>query len=498
MKINSLSQRFLLYVLPVIFVVSVLFLNGMALFERNKLKDINIILAEERVNNLAKLLADPLWQLMTNSINGLIEASLQENNVICIELAQTFVGTEKEQSTFYGECDEKVSGSEVITSPIYYSGRFEDSYLGQLKMTFQIQPSFKEIYTRLNSQIALALVMIIAISISAFYAFKWTVVQPLLRVSDSLKLYQITGKRQAVDWESTDELGLLIADYNSNLQLQSETEKKLLASKSEVEAALQNLQNAQDLLVQSEKLASLGRMVAGIAHELNTPIGNCRTVVSSLHEKTIDFKDELESGQLKRSSLTCFMDAQVEALRILETSLVMAITQVANFKQVAVDQTSEQQRLFNLKAVLDEVIYTMRPKLKHTKIKLELDVPDSIELDSFPGPLGQIVSNCINNSLLHGFEENQEGEICITASLQGEEHVDIVFADNGAGMNEEQKKHAFDPFFTTKIGRGGTGLGLNIVYNIINNVLKGSVSLMSNPGKGVILKMCIPLKVIKS
>ncbi|WP_409522447.1 sensor histidine kinase [Nitrincola sp. MINF-07-Sa-05] len=493
---TSLSKRFLSKVLPVLFIASVVFLAVLAWLELEKAQEVNAHLAQQKVNNLSRLLTEPVWQLAHSVSENILETTLEDPSVGCVSLEHASGGVLTSPPLQVGICENSEAGWSHFTSSIVYSGPRGDHELGTVSLHADVSSSWQDITGQLWGLALLVAILFLALVTTTTLAFRWTILRPLNSFSESLKHYQNTGKRLPVDWQSRDELGLLINEYNATLQLQSKTERQLSEAKDEAEQALASLKEAQDMLIQTEKLASLGRLVAGIAHEINTPVGNSRTVVTALGLKVKMFNQELESGLLKRSSLDKFLASLDEAIRILDSSLDMAAEQISNFKQVAVDQTSTQQRRFDLKEVVDEVIYTLRPRIKHTRFNVEVDVPEGIELNSFPGPLGQIITNCFNNALIHGFEGRDEGCITISARRKGEHDVMLEISDDGIGMSAAELKKAFDPFFTTKMGRGGSGLGLHIVFNLVNTVLRGSVELDSAPGKGLKLMFRIPVQVL--
>lgn len=248
----------------------------------------------------------------------------------------------------------------------------------------------------------------------------------------------------------------------------------LEAANAELTDAMLTLQRTQNELVQGEKLASLGRMVAGVAHELNTPIGNALTIGSTLAAHTRHMHRAMQANQLKRSELADFLHEGAEATQVLERALRQAGHLIASFKQVAADQQSEQRRPFDLATNIDEILAILRPGLRGTAITLESRVPVGIAMDSYPGLLAQVLSNLVTNAKVHAFEGQTQGQVLVTAQEQGEQ-VSVSVRDNGAGIPEDIRSRIFDPFFTTRMGRGGTGLGLSIVHSIVTQGLGGSI-----------------------
>ena len=255
--------------------------------------------------------------------------------------------------------------------------------------------------------------------------------------------------------------------------------------------ALTQLQQAQGELVRQEKLASLGRLVAGVAHEINTPLGICVTATSHLVEELRLTREELGAGEMTEDSLNSFLDIVDQSLRIMTTNTQRAAALVRSFKQVAVDQSSNDIRSFNLRNYLNEVLLSLQPKLKGRPVKVEVDCPADLVLESYPGAVSQIVTNMLMNSLVHGFEHEQKGSIAIRASVEGDV-VSLSYADDGAGMDQDTLDKLFDPFFTTKRGNGGSGLGAHILYNLVTGALGGSVHAHSAPGEGLRYELSFP------
>ena len=258
--------------------------------------------------------------------------------------------------------------------------------------------------------------------------------------------------------------------------------------------AYRRLQEAQDKLVEQEKLAALGALVAGVAHELNTPIGNSILMLSAMQSKTQEFSGKVDQGQLRRSDLDDYLEDTHEASRVIMRGLSSAADLVASFKQVAVDRTAAHQRLFNLSHTSHEIIATMMNQIKIAGHQIELDMGEDIMLNSYPGPYGQVIANLINNALLHAFEGETQGAMRLSARQEIPERVIIEFHDNGKGIAPDHLKRIFDPFFTTKMGQGGSGLGLSISYNIVTSLLNGSIRVESTPGKGTCFIMDLPVK----
>lgn len=266
-------------------------------------------------------------------------------------------------------------------------------------------------------------------------------------------------------------------------------------SNRELVQTMATLQQAQDELVQSEKLASLGSLVAGVAHELNTPLGNALVATSAMREKIEETIHAVEAGQMKKSVLTANLQHLLEGGALAERSLQRAVELITGFKQVAVDQESERRRTFDLAQMLGEVIDTLRPNLKRSglDLQLQLTLHPALALDSFPGPLGQVVINIVMNALNHAFVGRNAGVVqVVTEPLHGQSAVRIRIVDDGVGIAPHHLGQIFDPFFTTRLGQGGSGLGLSISRRIVTKILGGQLTVHSTPGEGACFEMVLP------
>lgn len=253
------------------------------------------------------------------------------------------------------------------------------------------------------------------------------------------------------------------------------------------------LVETQDSLVQAEKMASLGNLVAGVAHEINTPLGIGITAVSYLQDRAATFEAVLESGALRKSDLQAFVATVKDSASMALQNLHRAADLVRSFKQVAVDQTSEGRRSFELGAMIDEVLTSLKPALKRSRIQAVLEPSDPVMMDSYPGALAQIITNLVMNALTHAFAPEAPGLVRVSVCPLGSAQVMVVVSDNGQGILPEHLNRIFEPFFTTRRGRGGTGLGLHIVYNRVRSTLGGKIEVVSQPGQGTTFTMTLPL-----
>ncbi|MFL6710358.1 MAG: ATP-binding protein [Massilia sp.] len=296
---------------------------------------------------------------------------------------------------------------------------------------------------------------------------------------------------------STEDQGLfnLLAGHVSNalqgMQSMDRLEKAVHERTALLEQRNLALRQAQSELVRQEKLASLGRLVAGVAHEINTPLGICVTATSHLVEELRLTRAEMASDTLTAESLQTFFDIVDQSLRILTSNTQRAAALVRSFKQVAVDQSSDDLRSFNLHAYINEVLLSLQPKLKGRPVKVAVSCPADITMESYPGAVSQIITNLVVNSLVHGFEHEQAGNITIDAVLEGD-MVAFRYADNGAGMDADTLGKLFEPFFTTRRGSGGSGLGAHILFNLVTGPLGGTIEVDSAPGQGLRYSLRFP------
>ena len=264
----------------------------------------------------------------------------------------------------------------------------------------------------------------------------------------------------------------------------------------EMSAVLLTLKQAQASLITSEKMASLGALVAGIAHELNTPIGNSLLTATALNDMCREFERQLvEGGGVKRSVLDTHLKDARMACSIISNSLTRAADLIHSFKQVAVDQTADKRRSFNLHGVVHDTLAAYSAQLRKVNCEVKVSMPETVNFISYPGSIGQVLGNLIQNAVMHAFEGRERGLISLTVREIDDDTVELRFADDGVGMNAKTLHQIYDPFFTTKLGQGGSGLGMNIVYNLVTGVLRGTIDISSEPGKGTSVIIVLPRKV---
>jgi len=327
---------------------------------------------------------------------------------------------------------------------------------------------------------------------------------PIIFLSANTKVEDITQGFElgAVDYITKPfqkaEVKARVRTHLALKQMRSEVQAKNVLLKKqvdEIKEKTERLDQSRKQLIQSEKMASLGQLVAGVAHEINTPVGIGITVSSHLVKQTREIISVFENNKMTKSALTQYFGKTLETGELILTHLVQAGDLVRSFKMISADQTAHERRSFMLKAYLEDIIVSLRPKLKNELHQVTVNCREDIEINSYPGALAQIITNMIINSLLHAYGEGEKGNIRIQVSTEGSEVI-LEYGDDGKGIPPENIDKIFDPFFTTKRGKGGTGLGLHIVYNTVTEIFKGSISCESTLGQGTQFIMRLPLNLV--
>ena len=359
------------------------------------------------------------------------------------------------------------------------------------------QETFDRTLADISRRVMSIAVMFLGIILSAGVLIALSIRLPLQQIMAAM--HAITSGdygRKVQGTGARDEVGAMaraVEVFRENAIAKRETEDELRASKEKAEGALLELNAAQQNLIDAERLAALGGLVAGVAHEVNNPIGISLTVASSLSRRAEMFEAELRSDSpLRRSQLEEFVRNARDAAGQLVANLHRAGELIQSFKQVAVDRSHAERRQFNLGEATDQIIASLRPVLKRSPITLSVDVPEGLVIDGYPGSYGQILTNLFLNAATHAFADGRAGAITVSARPRGAEDVEIIFADNGAGMTPDVQRQAFDPFFTTRRNEGGTGLGLHIVYNLVTQQLGGRMMLDSRLGQGTTFRIIMP------
>ncbi|MCP4136147.1 MAG: PAS domain S-box protein [bacterium] len=283
-----------------------------------------------------------------------------------------------------------------------------------------------------------------------------------------------------------------IKKLNRELELRvKERTNELIKTSDALKESIEIIRETQKRLMLSEKMADLGNLVAGATHEINTPLGIAITTASFLNEKTEDVEGLFSENKIKRSNLEEFLKTAGESFEILLANLKRSAELIRSLKVVAVDQCSEEKRTFKVKEYIDEILLSLSPKLKKTKHSITINCPEDLEINSYPGAFFQVISNFVMNSVIHGFDKIEKGEIGIDIK-QEDENVIIRYTDNGKGMDEKSLSKIFDQYFTTKRDAGGSGLGMYIVYSLVTETFEGTIECSSHEGQGIEFMITMP------
>lgn len=459
----------------------------------------------------AEGMRDPLWQVSPELGRAVALAVFSDQRIVTLQVLDV-----QQKKPFLSYSRPLDPGDKIIS--LTRDIRYLDRSIGSVRIAMSTESASQLARTAQTQILVRALVSLACSLLLIFIVMHWQLVKPieyLKRMSSKLaqrdlsqqialrrndELGQLAGSlestRQALSeaFSDLEKKNRLIAEHANDLEQRvTERTHELAASNTRLSETLENLQRTQGELIEADRLASLGRMVAGIAHELNTPLGSSLTVASTLVDHYRGLRTDVDQGNLRKAAFEAFMADIGEGLTIMQRNIQRAADMVDKFRQVAVDQTSEQRRVFKLHAFIDELQMTLSPRFKHTPIKLHLDIDPELQLDSYPGPLGQVLANLELNALVHAFDGRAEGNLYLNATRLDGEMLRLSVRDDGVGMNEEIRQHIFDPFFTTRLGRGGSGLGLSIAYNIVSGLLGGRIWVISEPDAGAEFIIEIPL-----
>ncbi|MBI3286181.1 MAG: HAMP domain-containing histidine kinase [Burkholderiales bacterium] len=457
-------------------------------------------------------LPEALWYLDDAIANSIIESEMLTEQVVAIRVVDHYG---KLFSGKFRSKDNKIlalaAGSKLEGRPVglalVYSGdkgpgalkaRGADTAVGQADIYFSRDHIAVTLRAELLRRVA-EILMLDAVLVLALTLSLRTVFRPLAQLRDALfeLASQNTEEARQLPMLKKNEFGEVIQGFNliqgklkQVLEKQRQAQQEAQQASAQTRLAYEELQKTQDILLQSEKLASLGGLVAGVAHEINTPVGITLTCASVLQDATDKLRLALGQGGLRKSDMLAYIDTASESARLITANAERAAHLINSFKQIAADQSSEVRRSYGLKTYLGEIIASLGPKLKRAGATIAVECEQEIQMDGYPGALAQIITNLTINSLTHAFPEGG-GHITIDIQARGQ-RVSLRFQDDGCGIPAENMPHIFEPFFTTRRGQGCTGLGLNIVYNIITKQFGGSISVASEPGKGACFTLDLP------
>lgn len=451
---------------------------------------------------LALSLPHGVWQLDDQYIQLTLDAELGWQSLIAIRIkgdAGLNIGRIRDS---HGLRDmtpaEQPVADDVLSIPIIYQGKERlgtaEVYLSRKDLEVQRRNRLIEMVVQI---VALDLLILIVMSV----ALRRFVFRPLKDLQDALDLAASSTdvETATITVNQDNEFGAVALSFNrivrrimDDLQRRIAAEAAARDEKEKAQDAYRRLVETQQSLVESEKLASLGSLVAGVAHEINTPVGVSLTAASHLAAITENLHQQLDNGAIHKSDFQNYLRSAQESCELILANAERAANLIHSFKQVAVDQTSEARRDFQLLDYLQEIITSLRPKFKRTQIEVRVECEPDLLMDSYPGALSQVITNLLVNAVMHAFDEGQPGRIDISAERRDNGIVALSIRDNGKGIAPEHLGKIFQPFFTTRRSSGGSGLGLHIVYNIVRQRLGGSIEVESTPGQGTAFAITLP------
>ena len=467
------------------------------------------------LTRLQTSLPSALWDLDKAKVDNIVAAEMLPPELLAIRVYDTSVGLfsgklRREDGSIISSDSETAVGGEAVVAELAYrdAGTAADSagnpahavVVGKVVVNFsraQIDATLAaEVRRKVIEVLLLDSILVAALALSLRIVF-----DPLKRLRDGLFDLATRGSDEVEELPENrrDELGDVIRGFNaiqrkvkSIIGRTREAEDEARRSAQATAQAMADLRRTQESLLQAERLASLGGLVAGVAHEINTPVGIALTSASVLKDATEAVHQSVASGNIRKSDILKYLETAEESTRLIMNNAYRAAHLIHSFKQIAVDQVSEARRRFGLNEYIGEVVASLQPKLKKTHIAMRISCPDDIVLDSYPGALAQVITNLTLNCVEHAFDDDMVGRIDIKVRTLDGDIIEIQVADNGKGIAPDMLDRVFDPFVTTRRGQGGTGLGLNIVFNLIVKQFAGTISVTSTVGEGASFVLAIP------
>lgn len=514
----------------IIFIVIIISFTINMLFRFNSIR-IQKIDSENILNSKIKLTSElltrvnsgPLFYYDTQLIETNISSFLEDPEIKSIHIQES----SGEIDLYY---ENSTNDKDLITvdTDIF----FEEEKIGRITVVYTKEIINNYIYKTQQTALLSLILSSIIIAVTLLLRMK-PIIKPITELTEQSREISNGNLDKEIKIYNSDEIGQLtisfmkmrdsIKEKISSLKFENEERKKVeialrvrtteLASAneeltthrvhlqelvsqktSELQDSINNLEQAKDQLVESEKMASLGDLVAGIAHEINTPVGIGVTAASHLESEISALNECYKNEALSKSKLENFIELSTESSKIILSNMLRAASLIQSFKKVAVDQSSEEKRRFYITEYINEVLISIQSKFKKTKHLINVICNEDFRLNSYPGAISQIITNLCINTLQHGFEGIESGIITIEVKEINKKAV-IIYKDNGIGIPQDILKRIFDPFFTTKRGQGGSGLGMNIVYNLVTQTLNGTIVCDSSHGDGTVFKITLPIEV---
>lgn len=518
---QRLTQRLLLFITLTVMSAFVITVSVQYLALKPMLENTRQLNISASTENISPLISQALWSYDFNALEAATQALLRdqfisgvtvidEDSQIRVSLGEPFEG----EVAFRLEQQprqQKLSQSLQFVVPLWIDSYDRPSHIGTVFITANDELLQQQISSLLNVTLYVSFFVISFLLLVIYQLTTHVVAKPLIELTEHVQqqghaLSSGSELKSASLDARFDEIGRLYQEFTRQHLAIIDRDRDILAYRDHLEetvtqrtqelqtandellASLDQLQMAQKELIQQEKLASLGALVSGIAHEVNTPLGVAITAASNLAEELRQTESAFSEGTLTKTAMEQFFENGRDTETLLSKNLIRAGDLIRSFKQVAVDQASGEAREIELHEYIDEIILSLSPKYKNTGIKV-LNTTEAMTINTTPGAITQIISNLITNSISHAFDSDSNQPTIEISSRSTPDTYVIVYQDNGHGMDSDTLKRMYDPFFTTKRGKGGSGLGMNIVYNLITSKLKGSVETTSTLGQGTCVTM---------
>lgn len=442
----------------------------------------------------------PLYDIDINSLENNLKSFLNDEDIQAIKLEELNGSISLSVGNFNIDKKHIIKKDSTI--------EYNDEVIGNITTYYSTKKIDDNMKEYINENILLSLVAAIAVSLMLYYLLQ-KLVNPITNLTKVASNITSGNLDEHIEIINNDEVGDLakqfeimrtslkkridtindqnkeIKFFNDKLEIEIDNRtKELMEQKDELESMVETLKITQDKLIEAEKMSSLGVLVAGIAHEVNTPIGIGLTGVTHFLEITKKLNIQYEDDNMSQEEFEEYLRTSTEIANLINSNLHKTAQLIKNFKQISFDQSSEEKRTFNLKEYIEEILFSIHNITRKTNIKIINTCDEDTDIHSYPGAISQVMTNLIINSIRHGFEEKQNGIITINAEKQ-EQVIKLIYTDNGRGIPKENLPKIFDPFFTTNREKGGTGLGLNILYNIVSTTLHGTIKCISEENQGV-------------
>lgn len=447
---------------------------------------------------MAAAVAGPLWALDDERIQHLLVALKNDRDVLWSQVTERTIGVVAQwRRDDADDHHDYLVVTRIVFRPVDPPG----SSIGTISIAFT-RAHILDILARDIHVLATIVISGALAAGLAMLAIIEDIVRPVRKVTAAMTQVasgQAADAKVAGYGHRDDEIGdmtrsleILAAYALERNRTLERIEEAVLERTRDLTNALETLQRAKDELVRTEKMAALGAMVAAVAHEVNTPLGTARMIGTTLADKIASAEESLRTNTLTKSKVRDLLDDLRTAINLLVPNLVRAAELIRKFKGVAVDRTSDRRRTFDLAEVLTELTEAIRPKYKHRRVAMTVDCQAGIVLDGYPGALGQVVTNLVDNAFIHAFAPDGSGTITITGANLDADRVRVSVADNGGGVQPDHIRRLFDPFFTTKLGQGGSGLGLFVVYRLVIETMGGTIRVEAAEGGGTVFVAEIP------